>query len=146
MRKYIRILLLCCWSTVLLAGLTPVGLWESMSQDDLSPTLIQVYIKHGQYFGKIVRLPRKSGRPTERLCIHCHGDRYQKPLLGMVILRGLQQVADKQYEKGYILDPRNGKDYRCQLTLSNNGQQLKVHGYIGLPIFGKTVYWQRATL
>lgn len=146
MRIYTRIFLLFGWSTVLFAGLTPVGQWESVGRDDLSPTLIQVYKRQGQYFGKIVRLARKSGRPTARLCIHCQGDLYRKPLLGMVILRGLQQVADKQYQKGYILDPRDGKDYRCQLTLSNNGQQLKVHGYIGLPIFGKTVYWQRAKL
>ena len=145
MRKYTLIFLLCCWSSALFAGVTLVGRWKSMDRDDLSPTLIQVYIKHGQYFGKIVRLPSKRGRPTEPLCIHCQGDRHQQPLLGMVILRGLHQVADKQYQKGYILDPRDGKDYRCQLTLSDDGQELKVHGYIGLPIFGKTVFWQRVS-
>lgn len=44
---------------------------------------------------------------------------------------------------GTIYDPRNGKTYECEVTLEYDGT-LEVRGYVGLPLYGKTVVWTRA--
>ena len=49
----------------------------------------------------------------------------------------------KEWSGGTILDPRNGKVYKCYLQLSNSNT-LKIRGYIGISLFGKTAYWKRA--
>ena len=41
--------------------------------------------------------------------------------------------------KGRILDPRDGRVY--WILLSRDGRSLKVHGYIGIPLFGQTQTW-----
>ena len=44
--------------------------------------------------------------------------------------------------KGTIYDPRDGKTYKCRMTLKKDGT-LEVRGYLGLALFGKTVVWTR---
>jgi uncharacterized protein (DUF2147 family) len=39
---------------------------------------------------------------------------------------------------GKILDPENGKTYKCSLTLEEGGQKLKVRGLIGFSLLGRT--------
>ena len=41
---------------------------------------------------------------------------------------------------GTILDPRNGNVYRASIAVDNT-HHLRLHGYIGLPIFGLTQRW-----
>jgi len=38
------------------------------------------------------------------------------------------------------MDPENGKDYKCRITIADDGT-LKVRGYIGLPALGRTQTW-----
>ena len=65
-----------------------------------------------------------------------------KPILGLDILTGLEK-DDNEWSGGTILDPRNGKIYKCYIKLVNTNK-LKIRGYIGVSLFGKTAYWQRA--
>ena len=44
---------------------------------------------------------------------------------------------------GQVLDPETGKIYRASLALESGGRKLRLHGYIGIPLFGRTQYWQR---
>ena len=44
---------------------------------------------------------------------------------------------------GTVLDPENGVTYRCEATLGSGGQRLELHGYVGLPIFGRSELWSR---
>ena len=48
-----------------------------------------------------------------------------------------------EWSGGTILDPRNGKVYKSYVELVKPNK-LKVRGYIGLSLFGKTTYWERA--
>lgn len=41
-----------------------------------------------------------------------------------------------------ILNPDNDKRYTVRLQVSDDGR-LRMRGYVGLPMFGKTVYWTR---
>ena len=40
-------------------------------------------------------------------------------------------------------DPKTGKTYKVKLTLSNAGQKLDVHGYIGFALLGRSQVWER---
>jgi uncharacterized protein (DUF2147 family) len=60
----------------------------------------------------------------------------------MTIAEGLKKNGD-QYDGGEILDPENGKTYRCKMKLDETGNALEVRGYIGLSLFGRSQLWHR---
>ena len=63
-------------------------------------------------------------------------------ILGMNILTGLTKDGN-EWSGGKILDPKNGKEYKCYLQLLDNNT-LKLRGYIGISMFGRTAIWKRA--
>lgn len=65
-----------------------------------------------------------------------------RPLLGMDLIAGFVKAGKKKWEDGTIYDPRDGKTYKCVIKLQRDGS-LKVRGYVGLPLLGKTVVWTR---
>ena len=76
-------------------------------------------------------------------CTECKGDRKNEPILGMNILTGLKK-DDDEWSGGKILDPKNGKEYKCYIKLLDKNT-LKIRGYIGVSLFGRTAIWKRAT-
>ena len=65
-----------------------------------------------------------------------------RPLLGMDLIAGFVRAGKKKWEDGTIYDPRDGKTYKCVMKLQRDGS-LKVRGYVGIPLLGKTVVWTR---
>ena len=65
-----------------------------------------------------------------------------RPLLGMDLVAGFVRAGKKKWEDGTIYDPRDGKTYKCVMKLQRDGS-LKVRGYVGIPLLGKTVVWTR---
>ena len=65
-----------------------------------------------------------------------------KKLTGKVILRGLQYDDKNEYKGGKIYDPESGKTYSCKATAQENGD-LRVRGFIGAALFGRTTTWKR---
>lgn len=65
-----------------------------------------------------------------------------RPLCGLVI--GTQfQASDSQHASGgHLYDPKSGNTYRGGMTLE--GDTLRLRGYIGLPLFGRTEIWRRS--
>src|SRR5207237_1057156 len=45
--------------------------------------------------------------------------------------------------EGEILDPDEGRVYRCTVTLIDGGAKLEVRGYVGISLFGRTQLWLR---
>jgi uncharacterized protein (DUF2147 family) len=41
------------------------------------------------------------------------------------------------------LDPDEGEVYKCRIALLEDGRKLDVHGYIGIPLFGRSQTWIR---
>ena len=58
-----------------------------------------------------------------------------------MIIKGLEKDGD-EYNDGKILDPQSGKLYKCLIELEN-ADKLKVRGYIGFSLIGRTQYWHR---
>ena len=116
-----------------------IGEWETF--DDLTGdklSVVEIYNTNGIYFGKIIHLFED---PLDSVCDQCKDDNYKKPIIGLVIIKNLIK-DDDEYNGGTILDPNNGKSYKCYLELIGNNK-LKLRGYIGFSILGRTQYWQR---
>jgi uncharacterized protein (DUF2147 family) len=67
-----------------------------------------------------------------------------KPIVGLEILQGLEKESDSEWEGGEILDPKNGNVYSCYIELQS-ADKLKVRGYLGIALLGRTQYWYRWT-
>jgi len=66
----------------------------------------------------------------------------QRSLLGLVIASGLK-FEKGRWSGGSIYDPGSGRHYRCHLELTDGGL-LRVRGYLGISLLGRTMYWQKA--
>ncbi|MBD3669968.1 MAG: DUF2147 domain-containing protein [Gammaproteobacteria bacterium] len=65
-----------------------------------------------------------------------------RPILGLPMLEGFHYAGDGVWKDGTIYDPRNGKTYSCKMTLVDD-KTLKVRGYIGFSLIGRTTVWTR---
>lgn len=101
--------------------------------------IIEIYKKENKYYGKIVRGTDKS--PT-KFDIHNPDPNKQNQLLvGKHILKDFT-YDDEEWEDGTIYNPSNGKTYSCVMKMIDNNV-LKIRGYIGITLFGKTQLWTR---
>ncbi|HTV24639.1 MAG TPA: DUF2147 domain-containing protein [Polyangiaceae bacterium] len=121
---------------------TPVGYWTTIDDDGKTATsIIQIYPRGKKLYGKIVRFI--NPREKDPKCTACDGPRKNQRILGMEILRDFER-DDDEWSGGYILDPRNGTEYKCYMELQDGGKKLKVRGYVGIALLGRTQYWQKA--
>ncbi len=65
-----------------------------------------------------------------------------RKLLGLELFAGFHFDGDDRWVGGTIYDPNSGKTYRCIITVISD-QQLKVRGYVGIPLLGRTEIWTR---
>jgi uncharacterized protein (DUF2147 family) len=65
-----------------------------------------------------------------------------RPILGLVIMRGVIFDGRDAWAKGRVYGPENGKEYRGRMTLTSP-DVLSLRGYVGLPVFGRTERWTR---
>jgi uncharacterized protein (DUF2147 family) len=66
-----------------------------------------------------------------------------RPLCGLPVLGKLQKLAANTWGDGWIYDPKTGKTWRAELTLTMR-DVLSVRGYYGVKTLGQTVTWTRA--
>jgi len=100
--------------------------------------------KTGKLNGKIVWLkdPNEADG-TPKLDKHNPNARLKtKPLMGLLLLRDFVHEGGRTWSDGKIYDPENGKDYSCILEVESE-KKLKVRGYIGFSLIGRTEYWTR---
>lgn len=120
----------------------PTGYWTTIDDDGKTPTsVIHIYAKGNQVAGRLVKLI--NPREKNPKCTACEGKRRNQPILGMEILWGLTRDGD-EWSGGRILDPKNGKEYKCYIEVIDDGKRLEVRGYIGIALLGRTQYWRKA--
>ena len=64
-----------------------------------------------------------------------------RPMLGMQIMHSFRPSGRNDW-KGRVYDPSSGKTYKCKLRFVD-ANTLKIRGYIGIPLLGKTQVWTR---
>ncbi len=116
------------------------GKW--VTQDDETgkqKSEVLIYKENGKLFGKITKLllPEDEGKK----CVNCKGENKDQPIEGMVIINDLQ-LDDETWEDGTILDPKSGKVYDCLIGFEDSNT-LKVRGYLGFSLLGRTQIWKR---
>ncbi|MDE2623084.1 MAG: DUF2147 domain-containing protein [Betaproteobacteria bacterium] len=123
------------------AELSPVGVWRTFDDEDgKAASLVRIDSLGGVLEGRVVRILPRPGHPVDARCDECSGARKGQPVTGMVILWGMKQDGD-EYDGGEILDPHNGRIYRCKMKVKGN--TLEVRGYLGISLFGRSQTWVR---
>jgi uncharacterized protein (DUF2147 family) len=124
-----------------MADYTPVGRWRTVDDKTGKPrSIVRIWEENGRYYGRVEESlnPERAGRR----CDKCTDERKDQLIVGMVIIRGLAKNGD-EYTGGDILDPDNGKIYRCKLKVKEHGSVLSVRGYLGASLFGRSQTWTR---
>lgn len=118
------------------------GQWTS---DDASARILIFPTKSGKYAGKVVWLkePNHEGKPK-------HDSRNpdeklrERPIIGLIILKGFEKAGDKTFDGGTIYDPKAGKTYDAKITCLDGGKKLSIRGYVGISLIGRSTVWKRA--
>ncbi len=124
------------------AAQSPVGNWQTIDDGTGKPrSLVRIVEKGGRLEGSVTQIFLEANEPPDPVCSKCTGERKNAKIVGMTFLRGFKKDG-KQWTGGSILDPENGKTYRCSMWLTD-ANTLKVRGYWG--IFWRTQTWRRQT-
>ncbi len=118
-----------------------LGQWKTYDVFDNSAaeSIVEVYTIDDELYVKIIEILQDEHK--DDLCIKCNGVQKNKPILEMVILEGAV-LKDGIWQGSKMLNAKNGKKYGCHISLVAP-DLLKVRGFVGYPIFGKTLYWTR---
>lgn len=65
-----------------------------------------------------------------------------RPLCGLTILNSFRREKGYTWSAGKIYNPNDGRTFNGTISLENDGT-LKIRGYVGISLFGKTVKWVR---
>lgn len=106
---------------------------------------VQIYKDaNGKYYGKIVWLkePNKNGKPKVD-DKNPDAKYHNRAIIGLEILKGFKfSDSDNEWSDGKIYDPGSGKTYSCNINFES-ANKLKIRGYIGISLIGKTAYWTK---
>jgi len=116
------------------------GKWVTVDDETgVEKSIISLYIDNNRLYGRIETLLLEEDKG--QICTNCKGSEKNQPIEGLLILKGLTKDGNS-WNDGTILDPANGKEYDCTLTL-NDSSELNVRGFIGFSFLGRTQVWKR---
>lgn len=124
-------------------SMSPVGLWKTIDDKSGKPkSLVRITDAGGELRGTVEKIFREASEDPNPKCEKCTDDRKDKPVIGMTIITGMKADGD-HFAGGQILDPNNGKIYKSKMELEEKGKKLRVRGYIGMPVLGRSQVWVR---
>ncbi|MCD4748493.1 MAG: DUF2147 domain-containing protein [Thermoanaerobaculales bacterium] len=127
-----------------------LGLWATDPEGEGGQAHIEVSLNDGKYCGTIVWLaePVYAADDEQGMGGQAKVDRENpdpdlksRSIQGMVTFEGFTYAGKDKWKEGTIYDPDNGKTYSCTLRLTKKG--LKVRGFIGISLIGRTSFWTR---
>ena len=139
MKQFIT-LLICVLATSSMYSQSVIGKWKTIDDETgEAKSIVEVFSKSGKIYAKVVEILDLANKNS--VCKKCTGEDKNKSILGLTIIKGLSKDGS-EYNSGEILDPKNGKLYKCALSLESK-DKLKIRGYIGFSLLGRTQYWHR---
>lgn len=118
-----------------------LGEWKTVDdRTGETHSIVRIYkATDGLYYGKI----EKMITYPNAVCEKCEGADKGKPLVGLIIIRGMKEV-DGELKGGYVLDPESGKKYYGTISYDAKTGKLKLRGSLDKRgIFGRSQYWVR---
>lgn len=99
---------------------------------------IEIYEQNGELMARSVccdasKKDSKNPNPNLR----------DRSRIGINVMNGFKLKKKNYYTSGRIYNPNNGKTYRARMWVLNGGDKIKVKGFIGSPILGKTIICER---
>lgn len=117
------------------------GKWKTIDdKTGKAKSVVEIFESNGKVVGKIVEILDPAKR--DRKCEKCEGSDKNKPILGLLIIKGLEKDGD-EYNGGNITDPETGNIYKCFIKL-NGKDRLTVRGYMGISLIGRSQTWIRS--
>lgn len=114
------------------------GIWLTGDGD----SLVEISLASGELSGKPIgslsndpnrsKVDEKNSDPALR----------DRALVGLELFEGFAFDGDDRWVDGLLYDPTRGKTYNCVITVVDN-DTLKVRGYVGIRILGRTETWTR---
>ncbi len=129
-----------------------VGLWKSVDEEGKTTAAWRIYEKGGLLFGEIVTVPNEREDKLADKCKPSYkdfpvsGDVSKMKVIGTPFIFNLKMKSAGQWADGNIIDPNDGKLYKCKITFHPaDGKKysvdtLEMRGEIGLGI-GRSQNW-----
>jgi Uncharacterized protein conserved in bacteria (DUF2147) len=121
---------------------TAAGLWQKVENGKPVVWVLMVDHRDGFFEGVIAKTFPTPGEVEHDICSKCTDDRKNAPVLGISFIRNMKRNG-LEYEGGNILDPRDGEVWKAKMTISPDGQDLILRGYVLTPMLGKNEVWHR---
>lgn len=153
-KAIIAVLLATIGMSMLCAADKVEGLWKSIDEEGKTTAAWRIYQKDSLLYGEIVKVP---GQDDTKLADKCNpsykgfplsGDISKMTVINTPFIYGLKMKSAGQWEGGNIIDPKEGKLYKCKITFRPaDGKKFKtdvleMRGEIGLGI-GRSQLWER---
>lgn len=140
MKKFLTLSAILVLMSFTSPGHSVVGKWKTIDDETgKAISVVEIYESSGKIYGKVVEI--LNPKDKSKTCVNCSGSDKNKPIMGLTVIKGLTKEGE-EYTNGKILDPKSGKLYKCYITLES-ADKLKVRGYIGVSMLGRTQYWYR---
>jgi len=130
-----------------------VGVWLTAPDNEDGQAKIEVYEENGKYHGKIIwlEIPVYPADDEQGMAGQSKVDRENpdaalqgRPIEGLQMMSDFVSAGEGKWKKGTIYAPDEGKTYKAKLKMEEPGK-LKVRGFIGVSLLGRTEEWTRVT-
>ena len=124
------------------------GFWRTIDdKTGQQVSIVEIKKKADNTYGvKVVyRYPQLGSTQVLTNCVKCPEPFKKKPILGLEIAWNIKENPNKPNEfiDGRILEPKTGNIYKGKATLEANGKRVRMRGYIGVSLLGRSQVWIR---
>lgn len=154
-----KLLALCVMAVLAVSALSAAdkveGFWKSIDEKTGKVTAAwHIYEKDGKLFGVILTVPTQKDSTIADTCKSSYkdfpvsGDVSKMTVVNTPFIYGLKMKSTGQWEDGNIIDPKDGKLYKCKITFrpadskKYKSDMLEMRGEIGMGI-GRSQLWER---
>jgi len=157
LKRLATLCFLAVFGVSLLAAADKVeGFWKSVDETGKTTAAWKIYQKDAKLYGEIVTVPGQSDSKIADACLPSYkgfpvsGDVNKMTVVNTPFIFGLSMKKEGQWEGGNIIDPKDGKMYKCKIAFrAADGKKyptdvLEMRGEIGMGL-GRSQYWVRTT-